>query len=366
MSPLKLFNDDLWTFTGDIRQGIGCAKLLRCPSPSTTVPGTPTTTMDPYQSLHIILNPDGTITRLEKHPESPASPDPNLSHPVLSKDLTINPSHSTWARIYLPRQVLNHPPSPPTKLPLIVFFHGGGFIFYSAASTYFHDVCVNLAENTQSVVVSVNYRLAPEHRLPAAYEDAMEALHWIRTSDDPWLTCFADFSNCYLMGGSAGGNIAYNTSLRAATEVDQLEPLKIQGLILVQPFFGGVERNSSELRLADDKMLPLPVNDLFWELSLPVGVDRDHGYCNPTGESGRKGLDEIERFRWKVTVFGSYGDPLVDREMELVKALEEKGVEAKGYFEGEYKHGDFSKEPAKALAKQLYKRIKKVITQLVA
>lgn len=318
--------------------------------------------MDPYQFLHIILNPDGTITRLEKIPESPASPDPNPINPVLSKDLTINPSHNTWARIYLPSQALNNPPlSSPTKLPLIVFFHGGGFMFYTGASSYFHDYCVNMVETTQSVVVSVNYRLVPEHRLPAAYDDALEALHWIRTSEDPWLTRFADYSNCYLMGESAGGNIAYNAGLRAASEVNQLEPLRIQGLILLQPFFGGVKRTPSELRLADDTMLAIPVTDLFWEFSLPVGADRDHEFSNPMAESGSKGFDDIKRLGWKVIVFGSYGDPLVDREVELVKRLEEKGVEASGHFVGEYKHADFSKEPTKALAKQLYESIKRFI-----
>ncbi|KAI9078225.1 hypothetical protein K1719_039839 [Acacia pycnantha] len=93
---------------------------------------------------------------------------------------------------------------------MIVFYHAGGFIDYAANTTYFHDFCVQIAQRTQSVLVSVNYRLAPEHRLPAAYDDALEALHWIRTSEEKWLTCFADYSKCYLMGESAGGNIAYN------------------------------------------------------------------------------------------------------------------------------------------------------------
>ncbi|KAI9076347.1 hypothetical protein K1719_039804 [Acacia pycnantha] len=324
--------------------------------------------MDPYKSLHIVLNPDGTITRLQKHPETPATPDPNSHLPVLSKDVTINTSHNTWVRIYLPRRALrHHPPSSATKLPLIVYSHGGSFMFYAANSTYFHDFCVNLALNTQSVVVSVNYHLAPEHRLPAAYDDALDALYWIKTTEDPWLTRFADYSNCYLMGDSAGGNIAYNAGLRAAAEVNQLEPLKIQGLILVQPFFGGMKRTSSELRLADDEKLPLPATDVRWELSLPVGVDRDHEYCNPMAESRCKGCDDIiKRLGWKVVVFGSFGDPLVDREMKLAQALDEKGVAVEGYFEGDYKHADFTKEPTGALSKQLYERIKKFITQLVA
>ncbi|KAI9076323.1 hypothetical protein K1719_041686 [Acacia pycnantha] len=160
--------------------------------------------MDPYKFLHIVLNPDGTITRLEKHLETPAQPDPNPHLPVLSKDLSINPLRNTWARIFLPHQALDHSSSSSiTKLPMIVFYHAGGFIDYAANTTYFHDFCVQIAQRTQSVLVSVNYRLAPS-TVPAAYDDALEALHWIRTSEEKWLTCFADYSKCYLMGESAG------------------------------------------------------------------------------------------------------------------------------------------------------------------
>lgn len=215
-----------------------------------------------------------------------------------------------------------------------------------------------MANDTQSVVVSVNYRLAPEHRLPSAYDDALEALHWIKTSQDDWLTRFADYSNCYLMGESAGGNIAYNAGLRAAAEVDQLKPVKIQGLILVQPFFGGKERTASEQRLANDPVLPLPVADLMWELSLPLGVDRDHEYCNPTVEGGSKVLDKIRQLVWKIIVFGSDGDPLVDREMEMVKLLKDKGAQVVGQFHGRDRHGVFVIEPTKA--KELCTTIKKI------
>ncbi|KAL4275581.1 hypothetical protein AHAS_Ahas20G0121500 [Arachis hypogaea] len=193
---------------------------------------------------------DGTFTRLQNYPETPPSPDPTLPIPVLSKDLTIDQSKHTWARIYLPRQALNTPSNHP-NLPLIVFYYGSGFIFYHANSTYFHDFCVRMANATQSVVVSVDYRLAPEHRLLVAYEDSVQVLHWIRASNDLWLS-HTDFSRCYLMGESAGGNIAYNAGLRAAAEADQIRPLKIKGMILIQPFFEGKKRIPSELRLAKD------------------------------------------------------------------------------------------------------------------
>ncbi|KAI5400617.1 hypothetical protein KIW84_065485 [Lathyrus oleraceus] len=238
--------------------------------------------MDPYKVLNLILNPNGTVTRLQKFPQSPPSPDPNLPTPALSKDITINQSKHTWARIYLP-----HKPHS-KKLPLIIFYHGGGFIFYSAASTYFHDFCANLSNKTQSVVVSLEYRLAPEHRLPAAYEDSVEVLHWIKTSNDAWLTRYADYSRCYLMGESAGGTIAYNAGLRAAAIVDEIKPISIKGLILIQPFFGGTKRTPSEIRLEKDLNLPLIFTDALWELSLPVGVDRDYVYSNPMVNGGDK------------------------------------------------------------------------------
>ncbi|KAF3433074.1 hypothetical protein FNV43_RR24176 [Rhamnella rubrinervis] len=295
-----------------------------------TSPAPRNPTVDPYKILQIIRNVDGTITRLVKFPDTPASSDLGLPTPVLSKDIHINQSKSTWVRIFLPRHVLDNPSS--SKLPLIVFFHGGGFILSSPSSTMFHDFCVNLAKEVPAVIASVKYRLAPEHRLPAAYDDSMEALNWIRTSDDDWLREYADISNCYLIGISAGGNIAYIAGLRAAAEVDKLEPLKIRGLILQQPFFGGSERTPSEVRLENDAAFPVCATDLMWELSLPVGADRDHEYCNPTASGGSELLNKIRSLEWRVLVTGWDGDQLIDRQMELVKMLEDKGVQVVGHF----------------------------------
>ncbi|RDY04977.1 Carboxylesterase 1, partial [Mucuna pruriens] len=302
---------------------------------------------DPYKQLNLILNPNGTVTRSNKPPESPPAPDPTLPTLVLSKDLTINQSKGTWARIYLPREALNHT----SKLPLVVFFHGGGFIFLSAASTVFHDFCFNMAKDVVAVVASVEYRLAPEHRLPAAYDDAVEALHWIKTNQDDWLTNYIDYSNVFLMGSSAGGNIAYNAGLRAAAG-DYNQATKIKGLILVQPFFSGTRRTGSELRLENEPHLTLCNNDALWELSLPVGVDRDHEYCNPMVRNGPARLEMIRRLKWWVLVTGCDGDPLVDRQVQLVRLMQRKGVRVVGHFTpGDY-HGVQDSDPLKA--KELY------------
>ncbi|KAF7813215.1 carboxylesterase 1-like [Senna tora] len=305
---------------------------------------------DPYHFLQIHLNPDGTITRLREDPRaSPSSSDPTL--PVLSKDLTINQSHNTFARIYLPRKALDHSPS--KRLPLIVFFHGGGFIFFSAASVLCQETCSRMANDVGSIVVSIEYRLAPEHLLPAAYDDAVEALHWIKTQPDDWLSQHADYSACYLMGSSAGANIAYRAGIReAAGGLDRLRPLTIRGLILVQPFFGGTTRCGSERRLENDAVLPPAACDVMWELALPVGVDRDHEYCNPTGGKGDGRLERVGRLGWRVLVTGCSGDPLVDRQVEVAKMMKERGVEVVGHFTEGDSHGIQDRDVLKA--KELY------------
>ncbi|KAJ4827138.1 hypothetical protein Tsubulata_024441 [Turnera subulata] len=316
--------------------------------------------MDPYEFLKIIINPDGTISRHLEFPDSSPSP---TTGPVLSKDIPVNPSITTWLRIYLPQPQPQpgHHYKDKTKLPLIFYIHGGGFVYMSASSTLVHDFCADMALELQAVVVSPEYRLTPEHRLPAAYDDAMEALHWTAASDDPWLKDFADCDNCFLMGTSAGANIAYHVGLRAAaaaaaaaTAADEvnvhppLPLLKIQGLILHHPFFGGVRRCGSEIRLENDPHLPPLVCDVLWDLSLPSGADRDHEFCNPTAGGGSKLLDHVGLLGWRTLILGCDGDPLIDRQMELAKLMQDKGLKVATHFtEGDY-HGVEIVEPPKA------------------
>ena len=198
----------------------------------------------------------------------------------------------------------------------------------SASSTLNHDFCFKMADDFSAVIVSVEYRLAPEHRLPAAYNDAVEALNWLKSTDEKWVREFGDVSNCYLMGTSSGGNIAYHAGLQLSTAVDDFDPLKIKGLILHQPFFGGSLRTESELRLVNDQILPLSSTDLMWEWSLPPGADRDHKYCNPTAlDDGSSCFDEIKRLGWRVLLAVVLGDPLIDRQKELLKMLRNRGIQ---------------------------------------
>lgn len=294
-------------------------------------------TVDPYGYIGRARNVDGSITRIfDFFAKTPACSN-NDSIPVLTKDIPVNESGSIWIRVFVPRKVLDSPTK--AKLPLIVYYHGGGFVLGSAAGSICYEFCTNVAVEIPAVIVSPEYRLAPEHRLPAAYDDSMEALEWIKNTSDEWLTNYADFSKCYLMGSSAGGNIAYHIGLRSVTCVDHLSPLKIQGLILHQPFFGGTQRTQSELRLANDKIFPPCVADVMWELALPMEFDRDHEYCNPTVGIKSEMLAKIKGQGWKILVTGCEGDPLIDRQIQLVKVLKEKGLRVAGEFSDGGCHG---------------------------
>ena len=115
------------------------------------------------------------------------------------------------------------------------------------------------------------------------------------------------------------------------------------------PFFGGSQRTESELTLVSDKILPQSVSDLMWELSLPI-VDRDHEYCNPTVGGGSQILEKIKLLGWRVLVMGCDGDPLFDREVELAKLMEEKGVLVVSQFGEGVNHAVEFFEPSKANA----------------
>ncbi|RAI58634.1 alpha/beta hydrolase [Roseicella frigidaeris] len=97
--------------------------------------------------------------------------------------------------------------------PLLVFFHGSGFVLCSLDT---HDgTCRNLCAGAGCVVASVDYRLAPEHRFPAAPEDCLAATRWCAAHA---AELGADPARIVIGGDSAGGNLAAVTALRVRDE----------------------------------------------------------------------------------------------------------------------------------------------------
>ncbi|KAJ1702654.1 hypothetical protein LUZ63_002433 [Rhynchospora breviuscula] len=176
-----------------------------------------------------------------------------------------------------------------------------------------------------AIVASVDYRLAPDHCLPAAFDDARDALRWAQSAvaSDPCVRDFVDLTKFFLMGTSAGASatICYHVALDLISSKLNLSPLHLSGLVFNQPYFEGIARTASELAFANDKILPLPANNLLWKLALPLGSDRDHEYCNVVAKEAKEA-----KLLPPCLVRGHNGDPLFDRQKVFVEMLKKVGV----------------------------------------
>ncbi|KAG0494117.1 hypothetical protein HPP92_005111 [Vanilla planifolia] len=184
-----------------------------------------------FQFLPLIrVYRSGRVERLVGMETVPAAFD--LPTGVLSKDIVIDPTTGVSARLYLPVSSLS---AISGKLPVLVYFHGGGFLIESPFSPTYHPHLNDLSSLGPLLAVSVNYRLAPEHPLPTAYEDSWAALQWVLSRADTWLSGWGDFGRVYLGGDSAGANICQEMAVRAGKEGVKA----IKGMALVCPYFWG-------------------------------------------------------------------------------------------------------------------------------
>lgn len=262
---------------------------------------------------------DGRVERPPAVPNVPCTG--SFDTDLASRDVVIDKFTNLWVRIYAPKR-------PGKLLPLLIYFHGGGFCVGSAAWGCYHEFLKTLASNAGCVIISVSYRLAPENRLPAAYDDGLNALSWVRRvgcegcDEHKWWLSQCNLSNVFIAGDSAGANIAYNVASRIGS-IEPITPLAVKGLILIQPFFGAEERTQSERSTQmSSSALTLAASDAYWRLSLPLGANRDHPWCNPfsTGASAFRNL-------WVpfVMVCVSELDILRDRSLQFCLALAETG-----------------------------------------
>ncbi|CAM0947283.1 unnamed protein product [Alopecurus aequalis] len=178
----------------------------------------------------------GRVERLL--PANPVPPSVDAATGVASKDVTVDPATGLWARLYLPPATDDSSADADDKLAIAVYLHGGGFVAGSAADAPEHAFLNRLCARARVLAVSVEYRLAPEHAVPACYDDAWTALRWAAaestTADDPWLRDRGDRARLFVVGYSTGANVAHNVTLRAGSSDARA---RIRGLVLLHPFF---------------------------------------------------------------------------------------------------------------------------------
>lgn len=218
----------------------------------------------------LITYTDGTVNRLLTSPFLPPSPDPDSTTGVSSKDILISSYIS--ARLYLP-----NPTNQSKKLPILIYFHGGGFCIGSAFTNTEHNYLNSIVSQSNSLAVSVEYRLAPEHPLPTAYEDCWDALNWVAshctelsTNKDLWLVTYGDFDRLYIGGDSAGGNIVHNIAMRAGNE-SLNGGVKIVGGFLSHPHFWGSEAIGNEPSDNREESMPSRI----WRFVYPTAPGGD-------------------------------------------------------------------------------------------
>jgi acetyl esterase/lipase len=283
--------------------------------------------MDP--SSEIILDTpyfriysDRRIDRLMGTETVPAGFDPSTG--VTSKDVVIDSDAGLYVRLYLPlpdtvAAAASPPPSvndSKTKLPVLVYFHGGGFVTQSAASPIYQRLLNALAARAGLLIVSVNYRLAPEHPLPAGYEDSFRALEWVAASGgDPWLSRHGDLRRVFLAGDSAGGNIVHNVAMMAAASGPRVE-----GAVLLHAGFGGKEPVHGEAPAS------VALMERLWGVVCPGATDGvDDPWVNPLAAVAppRPSLRDMPCER--VLVCGAELDSLLPRDRAYYEALAASG-----------------------------------------
>ncbi|MEI9982360.1 MAG: alpha/beta hydrolase [Aliidongia sp.] len=195
-------------------------------------------------------------------------------------------------------------------LPALVYYHGGGWVIGDLDS---HDVvCRQLANRAGCAVISVDYRLAPEHKFPAAVDDAFAALLWVRSEAE---ALRIDATRLAIGGDSAGGNLSAVVALRARSA--EIQGLRLQVLIYPATDFAG--HYESQERLAEGHLLTRANQAWFRGLYLRDEADYSDWRASPLRAASLAGLPPAY-------VLTAGFDPLSDEGEAYAARLEAEGV----------------------------------------
>lgn len=169
--------------------------------------------------------------------------------------------------------------SPAQKV--IVYFHGGGFVFYNIDS---HDyVTRRLCAMNDCTVISVNYRLAPEHTFPAAHLDAYKVIEYVATHAEE---LGIDASKIIVAGDSAGGNLAACAVHHFKNNPD----VKIAAQVLIYPWVDGKIASDSIERYKEGFLLTKQAMLWFQQMYTPNKEDQLNPEVSPIYHTDFKGL----------------------------------------------------------------------------
>ena len=194
-------------------------------------------------------------------------------------------------------------------LPVLVIYHGGGWMVGSLDT---HDwICRSIANQADCAVISVDYRLAPEHPFPAAYDDALAALRWVAANAS---MLHLDPAHISVGGDSAGGNLAAAVALTLREEGP-----KLQSQILIYPAVDLSMSGDYYGRFTGDVILTDAAMRHFAELYIPDVTQRKNWHASPLLAPSLKDLPPT------LVILAGY-DPLCAEGEAYAARLEKEGV----------------------------------------
>jgi acetyl esterase/lipase len=209
-----------------------------------------------------------------------------------------------------PIPVRVYQPSDATNLPVLVFFHGGGWV---ACSLNTHDqLCRLLCDAVGCVVVSVDYRLAPETKFPGAADDCLAAYDWATRHAHE---IGGDTTRLAIAGDSAGGNLAAVVALLARER--QLPQPKLQ--VLIYPVIEREFESDSMIENAKGYFLEAEGMRSFWDHYSRTPADFDDWRFSPIKAESLRDLPRA------VVITAEY-DPLRDQGEAYGRRLQDEGV----------------------------------------
>jgi len=258
-----------------------------------------TTTPDVARQLPTAT--DAVLAVLSKQSKPVVEPVAKVEHKIIP-----GPGGQLLVRIYTPQG--NAP------FPVLVYFHGGGWVIANL-DTY-DGSCRAITNAAKCVTVSVAYRMAPEHRFPAAVNDAYAAYQWVLANAS---SIGGDPNRVAIGGESAGGNLAAVTTLKARNNGIKLPIYQM----LIYPVTDFTSMTPSLQENANAKPLSTPVLKWFGSYYLNSPADATNPDASPLLASTLRGLPPA-------TVVTADIDPLRDQGEAYKTRMLEAGVAVSG------------------------------------
>jgi len=202
-------------------------------------------------------------------------------------------------------------PSGAGPFGVLVNFHGGGWVIGDLDTA--DAVCRNLAETARCVVVSVDYRLAPEHPAPAAVDDSWAALNWVAAN----LRTLGGNGRIAVGGESAGGNLAAVMALKARDEGGP----DVHFQLLAYPVVDADLSRQSYADNGEGYLLTTETMRWFWDQYCPEPAERGHPWLSPLQAERHADLPPA-------LIVTAEFDPLRDEGELYGETLKKAGVDA--------------------------------------